>query len=69
MSDQDKAIQAVEKKCEPLLTDAKALVIQDEKGLEVAKDFVRNCRSLIKEVKDTFDPMKKIGLFHPVLLQ
>lgn len=56
---EDKAIKAVEKKCEPILEDAKVLIVQDEKGLEVAKDFVRNCRGLIKEVKETFDPMKK----------
>ncbi len=52
-----KEIKAVEKKCAPVIEDAKALKIEDETGLEVAKDMVRNLRSLMKEVKETFDPI------------
>ena len=54
---ENKAIQAVEKKCAPILEEAKAITIADEKGLEVAKDKVRSIKDLIKEVKETFDPI------------
>lgn len=54
---EDKAIQTVEKKCAPILEEAKAITITDEKGLEMAKDKVRSINALIKEVGETFDPI------------
>lgn len=54
---ENKAIQAVEKKCAPILEEAKAIIIADEKGLEVAKEKVRAINALIKEVGETFDPI------------
>ena len=55
----NKDITAIEKKCAPVVDKANALIINNEADLETAKTVVRDCRALMKEIKDTFEPMKK----------
>jgi len=54
-----KEVKVIEEKGAAIVIKAKALTIKDDESLETAKDMVRDCRSLMKEVDATFGPMKK----------
>jgi len=54
-----KEILAVETKCVPIVDQANLLKIDDEKGLEVARNMVKDIRALMKEVEGSYGPLKK----------
>lgn len=47
----------VEKKCSPVIEKAKSLKIINDEGMEKARDFIRDVKGLVKEVKGDFDPI------------
>lgn len=54
-----KEILAVETECVPIVGQADSLKIDDEKGLGVARDMVKDIRALMKKVEESYGPLKK----------
>jgi hypothetical protein len=52
-------ITVIEKKVNPIIEQANALVVKDQAGLEMARDLVRVINALVKEVQGTFTPIKR----------
>ena len=54
-----KEILAVEAECTPIAGQADSLKISDEKGLETARNLVKDIRVLMKMVEESYGPLKK----------
>jgi chromosome segregation ATPase len=54
-----KEILAVETECVPIVSEADSLKIDDEKGLETARNMVKDIRALMKKVEESYGPLKK----------
>lgn len=52
-------IRKVDEKCPAIVASAKAVKIGDEASLEVAKNLVIDIRDLMKEVEESYGPLKK----------
>ncbi len=54
-----KEILAVETECAPIVGQADSIKIDDEKGLEIARNMVKDVRALMKKVEESYGPLKK----------